>query len=90
MTPREKGNDWAEKMAYTRIYLNGDGVGMVHPKTVADYLRKEHARSRRIVKAEIKRVKMDEHNYRVSEQILLIMVLGKLLTKLQGGRGGKG
>lgn len=50
----------------------------------------EHARAVRIVKAEMKRVKLDELNYGVSEQILLITVLEKLLTKLQRGRGGKG
>ena len=50
----------------------------------------EHARSVRIVKAEIKRVQLDERNYGISEQILLIAVLEKLLAKLQRGRGGKG
>ena len=46
----------------------------------------EHARAVRIVEAEIKRVKMDQHSYSVVTKGELLASLNKLLAALQRGR----
>lgn len=51
----------------------------------------EHARSMRIVKAEIKRVKMDRHTYTGGyEKSIAYGVLDRVLAALQRGRTGRG
>ena len=55
MTPRT----WAAKKV--EKYECGGCHGKVHADAVTDLLVKEHARSVRIVKAEIKRVRLDQH-----------------------------
>ena len=73
---------WAEKKV--------DGYGMLSEETAATLLRQEHARAIRLVKAEIKRVNMDQHSYSSAVKTVLLLELGKLLAKLERGRGGKG
>ena len=51
---------------------------------------KEHARSVRIVKAEIKRVRLDQHSYSVVTKGELLASLNKLLAALQRGRARSG
>ena len=52
---------------------------------------KEHARSVWIVKAEIKRVKMDRHTYTGGyEKSIAYGVLDRVLAALQRGRTGRG
>lgn len=46
----------------------------------------EHARAVRIVKAEIKRVRLDQHSYSVVTKGELLASLNKLLAALQRGR----
>ena len=53
-------------------------------------LEAEHARSVRIVRAEIKRVKLDQHVFTAQTKGYLLEMLNHLLTALQRGRGGKG
>ena len=53
-------------------------------------LQAEHARSVRIVKAEMKRVKLDQHTYHSEERCLILGSLETVLNALQRGRGGKG
>ena len=49
-------------------------------------LKAEHARSVRIVKAEIKRVKLSQHNYTADEKLKCLVVLAEVLTRLERGR----
>ena len=75
---------WAEKKAANRwiahelrcVYALG--------------LRAEYTRSVRIVKAEIKRVQMDQHTYTAGFKKTLLKELQSLLAKFERGRGGKG
>lgn len=88
---------WAEKKADSQTcpqcaeqYGMGDNGDIVHALTVARLLRQEHARSVRIIKAEMKRVKMDQHTYRSEERCLILGSMETVLNALQRGRGGKG
>ena len=65
-------------------------TGYVWFGAAMDMVEAEHARSVRIVKAEIKRVKMDQHTYRSEERCLVLGSLETVLNALQRGRGGKG
>ena len=53
-------------------------------------LQAEHARSMRIVKAEIKRVMMDQHTFTAGSKESVLNELQYLLEKFERGRGGKG
>ena len=75
---------WAEKMA-ARKWKTPE-----LQRIYAVALKAEHARAIRIVKAEIKRVKMDQHTYRSEERCLILGSLETVLNALQRGRGGKG
>ena len=88
---------WAEKVVDAHVcatcaeqYGMGDNGDVVHVDSVVKLLHREHARSVRIVKAEIKRVKMDQHTYRSEERCLVLGSLETVLNALQRGRGGKG
>jgi len=83
---------WAEKVARKfqfRIQEHGPEP-LVQVTTVAALLKAEHARAIRIVKAEIKRVKLEQYYYRDEEKLLITTALERILTALQRGRGGKG
>ena len=53
-------------------------------------LQAEHARAIRMVKAEIKRVELDQHTYTAGFKMTLLKELQSLLSKFERGRGGKG
>ena len=76
---------WAEKAAKQCFHTS-----LPWERAIANRLKAEHARSVRIVKAEIKRVKMDQHTYRSEERCLVLGSLETVLNALQRGRGGKG
>lgn len=80
MTPRT----WAEKLARKQTGVTTAQFYYVHA------LVKEHARAVRIVKAEIKRVRLDQHSYSVVTKGELLASLNKLLAALQRGRTGRG
>jgi len=67
-----------------------EGYGMLSEETAKVFIVREHARAVRIVKAEIKLVKLDQHTYRSEERCLILGSLETVLKTLQRGRGGKG
>ena len=87
MTPRRatKG-EWAEKKArngvqYISCLTNNEVYGLI-----AKLLKAEHARAVRIVKAEIKRVMLDQHHYNKLDKEVRLEELNTVLTKLTRGR----
>ena len=84
MTPRT----WAEKIvAKVKFTLDGHGPEpLVQSRTVEMLLEDEHARAVRIVKAEIKRVKLDQHTLYGREKDIAVDVLNNILAALQRGR----
>jgi hypothetical protein len=87
MTPRT----WAEREVVKRLSdgWSGDAWAMGSGEA-ADMLLKEHARSVRIVKAEMKRVKLDQHVFTAQTKGYLIEMLNTVLAALQRGRTGRG
>lgn len=82
---------WAEKkIEKVAQYVWQNGYPMVTPKNAARVAIAEHARAIRVVKAEIRRVKMDQHTYHSEERCLILGSLETVLTALQRGRGGRG
>lgn len=53
-------------------------------------LEAEHARAIRLVKAEMKRVKLSAHQYSVHEKVYILVSLDNVLLALQRGRGRRG
>ena len=82
MTPRT----WALKRAEKFVVNDNIQGPIVAFFRVAGLVESEHARAVRIVKAEIKRVKMDQHSYSVVTKGELLASLNKLLAALQRGR----
>jgi hypothetical protein len=86
MTPRT----WAEKKV-TEYELNVPDIGrMIYKETGVALLMAEHARSVRIVEAEIKRVTLDQHTLFGREKDIAVEVLNSILAALQRGRTGRG
>ena len=59
---------------------------VILPALAAKLLLAEHRRAVRVVKAEIKRVKLDRHNYSVVTKAEMTKCLDCLLAALQRGR----
>ena len=59
---------------------------VILPSIAAKLLLAEHRRAVRVVKAEIKRVKLDRHNYSVATRAEMTKCLDRLLAALQRGR----
>ena len=90
--------EWADKVKIPRYVLSDMSEDessnmMPHPNGAWTYYhdslslaRKEHARAVRIVKAEIKRVHMDERNYGIADQIIIVTALERVLAALMKGR----
>ena len=77
--------EWAEREV-SKATTCPDGVSVVYAPTVEKLLKAEHARAVRIVKAEIKRVHMDERNYGIADQIIIVTALERVLAALTKGR----
>lgn len=74
---------WADKIA-NKAFLKAGGAlfnGDVQPLLLA-----EHRRAVRVVTAEIKRVKLDRHNYSMVTRAEMTKCLDRLLAALQRGR----
>ena len=82
MTPRT----WALNKALKAWHVHRGGLSDYGAKL----LEAEHARSVRIVKAEIKRVRLDQHTLFGREKDIAVDVLNKVLAALQRGRTGRG
>jgi len=83
MTPRT----WAAKLVERTPVKDGETDAQFMERLVL----KQHARAVRIVKAEIKRVKMDRHTYTGGyEKSIAYGVLDRVLAALQRGRTGRG
>ena len=74
---------WAEQVVARQ--LGGQFVSL-SPKLTAELLLAEHRRAVRVVTAEIKRVKLDRHNYSVVTRAEMTKCLDRLLAALQKGR----
>ena len=59
---------------------------VILPALAAKLLLAEHRRAVRVVTAEIKRVKLDRHNYSVVTRAEMTKCLDRLLAALQKGR----
>ena len=94
MTPRRATTgEWAEKLASAQTcpscaeqYGMGDNGNIVHVPSVASLLLKEQHRSVRIVKAEIKRVTLNQHQYNKLDKEVRLEELNLVLSKLTRGR----
>ena len=82
---------WAEKVVAKRLSdgWSGDAWAM-GPGEAADMLLKEHARSVRIMKAEMKRTELDQYYYDDKQKMAVLHALERVMIALQRGRGGKG
>ena len=74
---------WAERKVARK--LGGQYISL-SPKLTAELLLAEHRRAVRVVTAEIKRVKLDRHNYSVVTRAEMTKCLDRLLAALQKGR----
>jgi hypothetical protein len=74
---------WAEQVVARQ--LGGQYVSL-SPKLTAELLLAEHKRAVRVVTAEIKRVKLDRHNYSMVTRAEMMKCLDRLLAALQRGR----
>ena len=74
---------WAERKVERK--LGGPYISL-SPKLTAELLLAEHRRAVRVVTAEIKRVKLDRHNYSVVTRAEMTKCLDRLLAALQKGR----
>ena len=74
---------WADRKVARK--LGGQYISL-SPKLTAELLRAEHRRAVRVVTAEIKRVKLDRHNYSVVPRAEMTKCLDRLLAALQKGR----
>ena len=84
MTPRRATRgEWAVKRAKS---LMGFHVDEADNRDVAWLVQLEHARAVRIVKAEIKRVTLDQHEFTPTQKMRLLEVRNKLLAKQMLGR----
>ena len=84
MTPRRATRgEWADKIADTAFKKAG---GALFNGDVQAVLKAEHARAVRIVRAEIKRVTLDQHEFTPTQKMRLLEVLNKLLAKQMLGR----
>ena len=81
---------WALKVVGKFTYHDRRVGPMVNFPRAVQMLKAEHARSVRIVKAEIKRVKMDQHTFTAGSKESVLNELQYLLEKFERGRGGKG
>ena len=78
--------EWADKVARNGVqYISCITDDEVY-SLIAKLLQAEHARAVRIVKAEIKRVHLDERNYGIADQIIIVTALERVLAALQKGR----
>lgn len=77
--------DWAEKKVEDLWYR-----GHQHVDDMSELLRQEHQRAVRIVRAEIERVKKDQHTYHSEERCLILGSLETVLAALERGRTRKG
>ena len=83
--------DWAAKAAFTHVTDESLDLSPNSANArIAQLLRAEHRRAVRVVTAEIKRVKLDRHNYSVVTRAEMTKCLDRLLTALQRGRGSDG
>ena len=78
--------EWAEQIIAKHERKDDWGIEYVSSTEVQRLLLKEHARAVRIVKAEIKRVHMDERNYGIADQIIIVTALERVLAALMKGR----
>ena len=77
---------WAEKKARNGVqYISCITDNEVY-SPIAKLLKAEYARSVRIVKAEIKRVKLDQHTYTATTKAYVLASLNRLLTAFMKGR----
>jgi len=74
---------WAERKVARK--LGGQYISL-SPKLTAELLLAEHKRAVRVVTAEIKRVKLDRHNYSMVTRAEMMKCLDRLLAALQRGR----
>lgn len=81
---------WAERKVRKTSAKPGANADVQVQELCIRLVKQEHARSVRIVKAEIKRVKLDQHVFTAQTKGYLLEMLNHLLTALQRGRGGKG
>ena len=77
--------EWAEQIIAKHERKDDWGIEYVSSTEVQRLLLKEHARAVRIVKAEIKRVHMDERNYGIADQIIIVTALERVLAALMKG-----
>ena len=76
--------EWARKLIDKQPMARGGDS--VDGNAAIKLLKAEHARAVRIVKAEIKRVHMDERNYGIADQIIIVTALERVLAALTKGR----
>jgi hypothetical protein len=83
---------WAEKIIEkARLnYSDGEPSSFININQARTMLLSEHARAIRLVKAEIKRVELDDYSHTEETRKMILYSLNKLLAALQRGRGGKG
>ena len=80
---------WAERKVEGLefiAFMNNGEVPVCESKDVVKALIAEHKRAVRVVKAHIKLVTLDQHNYRAFEKSLILEVLNALLEDLAKGR----
>lgn len=82
---------WAEKKMAEKVtgyHWNGRirKSTVILPSIAAKLLKAEHARSVRIVKAEIKRVKLSQNEFTPTQKMRVEETLDRLLAALQRGR----
>ena len=75
---------WAER-AINKLPM-ALGSDSVDAKAAIKLVEAEHKRAVRVVKAHIKLVTLDQHNYRAFEKSLILEVLNALLEDLAKGR----
>ena len=84
MTPRRATRgEWADEWAFNAS--EGD-TAQIRMTVAAKRLKVEHARSVRLVKAEIKRVTLDQHQYNKLDKEVRLEELNVVLAKLNRGR----
>ena len=69
---------WAERKV--------DGYGLLAEETAAAFILAEHKRAVRVVKAEIKRVKLSQNEFTPTQKMRVEETLDRLLAALQRGR----
>ena len=78
--------EWALKIVSKQVFHDRRCGPIVNFPRAVKLVKTEHARAVRIVKAEIKRVHMDERNYGIADQIIIVTALERVLAALMKGR----